>query len=355
MFERPEIIEMIRMDSRKIQDRARKTGQFPYVPDPETGKDLFTVHSGNKWLELEGKRPMPKMLFGEFWHQDELCILFADTNAGKSVLAVQIGNSLSRAEPIPPFAVEAEPANVLYIDFELTGKQFQLRYVDACGKFDIRDFGKSFYRAEFNANGHLPLEYKSFDDYINTAVEHYIKKTKAQVLIIDNITCLRNGTERTGEALPLMKHLKALKTKYNLSILVLAHTPKRNASRPLSVNDLQGSKMLINFADSAFAIGSNVNDAGQKYLKQIKQRNTTRRYGEDNVCLCSLQKRDGFLQFEFEGYGHERQQLRPATVANREELAQQAFDLSAQGRTQREISAELNVSLGVVNKLLRGK
>ena len=38
-----------------------------------------------------------------------------------------------------------------------------------------------------------------------------------KVLIIDNITYLKNETERAKDALPLMKLLKELKSKYNLS------------------------------------------------------------------------------------------------------------------------------------------
>lgn len=51
-----------------------------------------------------------------------------------------------------------------------------------------------------------------------------------------------------------MKQLKTLKNKYDLSLLILAHTPKRDLSKQLTRNDLQGSKMLINFCDSCFAI-----------------------------------------------------------------------------------------------------
>ena len=36
-----------------------------------------------------------------------------------------------------------------------------------------------------------------------------------------------------------MKRLKDIKQKHNFSFLILAHTPKRNSSRPLSKNDLQ--------------------------------------------------------------------------------------------------------------------
>ena len=83
-----------------------------------------------------------------------------------------------------------------------------------------------------------------------------ITETGARILIIDNLTYLKAENEKAKDALPLMKHLKALKSKYSLSILAtLAHTPKRDMSKPLSPNDLQGSKMLMNFCDSSFAIG----------------------------------------------------------------------------------------------------
>ena len=93
------------------------------------------------------------------------------------------------------------------------------------------------------------------EDYLHDSIATAIQNTGARVLIIDNITYLRQETERAKDALPLMKHLKALKLEYNLSILALAHTPKRDQSKPLTLNDLQGSKMLMNFSDSSFCIG----------------------------------------------------------------------------------------------------
>jgi RecA-family ATPase len=67
-----------------------------------------------------------------------------------------------------------------------------------------------------------------FETYLNQSLEHTVSDTDTKILIIDNLSYLRSGTETAKDALPLMKHLKALKTKYNLSILVLAHTPKRD-------------------------------------------------------------------------------------------------------------------------------
>ena len=349
-FERPLFIEMIRSEVRDYSDRARKAGKANQVPEPEPARTLFTVHTGNQWIELERLQPEPKMLFGEFWHEGELCILFADTNAGKSVLAVQIGNSLTRCEPLTPFVNHADPSNVLYIDFELTGKQFQQRYSTPHQSYD---FGNGFYRAQFNPEAPIPPAFKTFDEFINAALEHYIKKTGASVLIIDNITCLRNGTEHASEALPLMKHLKALKTRHSLSILVLAHTPKRNPAKPITADDLQGSKMLINFADSAFAIGKSNHHPAQRYLKQVKQRSTAQQYGEANICLARITKPGTFLRFEFDGFGDERPLLRSHTAAARQLLMQQVAECSARGLSQRQISRQLKIGLATVNRLLR--
>ena len=56
---------------------------------------LFTVLKGNEWLEQANKRPIPNPLFNCLWYEGEICILFADTNLGKSILAVQIATDLS--------------------------------------------------------------------------------------------------------------------------------------------------------------------------------------------------------------------------------------------------------------------
>jgi len=347
--ERPWFIESIRAEAREYSDRAFKAGKFGQVPEKNPGKHLFTVHSANHWMELNKNTPAPSMLFGELWHMGELCILFADTNAGKSVLAVQIGNALAGRWQMEPFGMEAPQCNVVYIDFELSGKQFQARYTH---QDVIYQFNKGFFRAEFNPNADMPFDFKTYEAYMNAAVEYAITATGANVLIVDNITCLRDGTDHASQALPLMRHLKALKAKHQISILVLAHTPKRNPAMPITRNDLQGSKMLINFADSAFAIGVSRRDPSLRYLKQLKQRATTEVYGQTNVCVFRIVKPQNFLRFEFEGFAHESDHLEGNTAQHREQIHAQIRELHAQGLSQRKISAKLNVGLATVNKVV---
>jgi hypothetical protein len=349
--ERPALIENLRAEIRGYPLRQpKRLARQANPPDPEHCRHLFTVCTGNRWLELGEREPPAQMLFGEFWHQNELCILFADTNVGKSVLAVQIGNSIARGEAIAPFALQAEAASVLYIDFELSTGQFYHRYTHAQGDYTFTD---NFYRAQINHERDTGGKSGNYDDHLIAGIEYKIKQVQATVLIIDNISCLRGGTENASVALSLMKNLKTLKTDHQLSILVLAHTPKRrNPGSPISADDLHGSKLLINLADSAFAIGTSSTGQHLRYLKQIKQRSTAQVYGEDNVCLCRITKPGNFLQMRFEGHSHERLHLRSRSLLNNQLLAPQVAELAAKGYKQRQISKELHIALGLVNKLM---
>ena len=318
--------------------------------EAKESKGLFTVKTASRWIEQAKTRPIPQMLFGELWFEGELCILFADTNLGKSILAVQIGNSISKGEQIRGFKLETPKQPILYFDFELSDKQFENRYSI---QFEQHyDWDKNFLRTEINPDANIP-EAQSFEDYLNHSLERSITETGAKVLIIDNLTYLKNETEKAKDALPLMKHLKALKNKYGLSILALAHTPKRDLSKPITRNDLQGSKMLINFCDSSFSIGESHSDKNLRYLKQIKQRNTEQIYDAENVCVCQIDKPLNFLLFEFVNFGKEWEHLKQHTEKDKENLNEKVSELKQQGRSLREIGAELGISHMKVSRILK--
>lgn len=318
--------------------------------EAKESKGLFTVKTANRWIEQAKIRPIPKMLFSEFWFEGELCILFADTNLGKSILAVQIGNSISRGEQIPGFKLETPKQPILYFDFELSDKQFENRY--SINFEQHYNFDDNFIRVEINPDAVMP-EAKTFEDYLNHSLERSITETGAKVLIIDNLTYLKNETEKAKDALPLMKHLKALKSRYGLSILALAHTPKRDLSKPITRNDLQGSKMLINFCDSCFSIGESHTDKSLRYIKQIKQRNTEQIYDSENVCICQIHKPINFLQFEFINFGTEPEHLKQHSEKDRENLKEKVNELKKRGRSLREIGTELGISHSKAGRILK--
>lgn len=318
--------------------------------EAKESKGLFTVKTASRWIEQAKTRPIPQMLFGEFWFEGELCILFADTNLGKSILAVQIGNSISKGEQIQGFKLETPKQPILYFDFELSDKQFENRYSIRFEQHYTWD--NNFLRVEIDSDATIP-DAQTFEDYLNHSLERSITETGAKVLIIDNLTYLKNETEKAKDALPLMKHLKALKNKYGLSILALAHTPKRDLSKPITRNDLQGSKMLINFCDSSFSIGESHSDKNLRYLKQIKQRNTEQIYDAENVCVCQIDKPLNFLLFEFVNFGKEWEHLKQHTEKDKESLNEKVNELKEKGRSLREIGAELGISHMKVSRILK--
>ena len=147
-----------------------------------------------------------------------------------------------------------------------------------------------------------------------------------------------------------MKQLKALKNKYKLSILVLAHTPKRDLSKPITRNDLAGSKMLINFCDSAFTIGESSKENNLRYLKQIKARNTEKLYDTDNVIICKVVKSNNFLQFDVLGFGVEVEHLKTRTNEDKEKLKASALELVEKGVSNVEIGKKLGIHESTVRK-----
>ncbi|WP_259016080.1 AAA family ATPase [Emticicia fluvialis] len=329
-------------------DELLQAPAFEEQEDENTG--LLIVKSANSWLELAASQPKPEMLFDEFWFEGELCILFADTNLGKSILAVQIGNSISKGEAVRGFRLDARKQMVLYFDFELSAKQFQNRYsVDFQNPYR---FDENFKRVELNPDAVIP-DKQTFEEFLSNALEKSLIETGAKVLIIDNLTYLKTETEKAVNAMPLMKHLKALKSKFSLSLLALAHTPKRDLSKPISQNDLQGSKALMSFTDSSFAIGESQRDKGIRYLKQIKVRQSEFMYDTDNVAVCQIAKADNFLQFELTGFGYEKEHLREVSVKEKDERTSEIILLRKQGVSIIQIANKFGLSESGVRKILK--
>ncbi|MGY3212058.1 AAA family ATPase [Mucilaginibacter sp. HD30] len=348
---RPAEIELIRDMARGALTPKQKKKLNDECYTPLNTKDAFIIKPAAAWVSAGADAHAPDKLFGDFWYRGELCILFADTNVGKSILAVQIGNALSSGEPIPVLGATLPAEPVLYFDFELSTAQFEGRY---SSRMQSRyPFNKNFYRVVLNPDAQGIERFKNYADYMNNALENIIITTKARTLILDNITCLRSGTHAAESAISLMRNLQAIKNKYNLSILVLAHTPKRNPAKPITRNDLQGSKMLINFADSAFALGESKTANGQRYIKQIKQRSGNEYYGAANVCLCRITKPGNFLQFEVEGFDHETAHLLHYSEDQRRYTEEKVERLHKQGVSFRNIAEQTAVSLATVFRMVK--
>ena len=277
-------------------------------------------------------------LYKKLWYEGEISVLFAMSNLGKSILAVQIAEEIARSGK-----------EVNYLDYELEGKQFQQRYCnERTKKNDV--FSENLHRAdlsydlELDSNGRLARFFEQIEE---------LSKLGVKIFILDNITSLVDKIENGDVILEFMRKLKRLKEKYGLSILIVAHTTKKKDTAPLTQDSLAGSKKLMNFVDSAFAIGKSLIETSVRYIKQLKVRTGKYVYDESNVLLCQIEKRDNFPHFVECGYAVEKDLLntkKSIANADKREAMDVAYASFKQGDSLRAIGRKLGVSDKTIKK-----
>ena len=299
----------------------------------------FRIQGANQCIAQARLQPDPKPLFPQFpslWFDGQLCCLFAASNVGKSVLAVQIAAEIAKSQP------------VAYIDLEMDAKQFQRRYTDPITG-ESHKFADAFYRLELDIEA---IAGASSADVLLSGIENLVadEGIGCKVVILDNMVWLSGNAEKGDEAADLMLKLKVLQRKYGLSLLILTHSPKRLQASPIILGDMAGSHKLSDTFDAVFCLGQSSRDPKIRYIKQLKQRSAPREYESDNVILCHLEKRDAMLQFAFDGFGDEAAHIKQLTQAESRRVARR---LKEQGLSLSQIGKELNVCKSTAHNLVK--
>lgn len=254
---------------------------------------LLSIKSANDWVNDAINTPDPKMYFHNLIDQFENTVIFASSNVRKSILAIQIAEDIARTDKI------------LYVDLELSAKQFQMRYSDV-STGEVHIFPGNFTRAEIDPELIVGADLEQ--EILDSIEEAAVQGTK--FFVIDNITFICNDSEKGATAGSFMMKLIRLKKKYSLTTIVIAHTPKRRGWDPITQNDLAGSAKLINFFDAGIAVARSAKDNNLRYLKQVKVRTGEYQYDAENVIVFDITKIGGFLKFEIHGYAREDEHLK---------------------------------------------
>lgn len=302
---------------RKIEsgDYLNRVGSLEYAP-------------ANDILMAASLEPVPQSLWGEgLIFENEVTCLYSDSGTGKSILSVQLGNDIALAG-----------RRVLYVDFELSRAQFRKRYTNDNGE-DF-EFSENFLRCN-------SAQYATFDE--ETIISDILRAcadSGAEVVIIDNLTWIDSNVEKGDAAASLMKELVAMKQAHGLTVIVISHTPKRDLFRPITQNDLSGSKKIMNFIDAAITIGKSIKDPNLRYIKQIKVRSDRFKYDSDNVLVCELThgERGNYLHFEPVRTAPESELLKSIDDEFRDILVDRVQELTDKGWSQREVAKELGIS-----------
>lgn len=323
-------------------------GQAPETKYREISSEQFRGMRVNDYIAQGSRMGAPAALWENVWMEGELCCLFARTNLGKSVLAVQIATHVAETN---------SQRRVLYLDYELSQQQFAARYCDPQG--EPLAFPDNFFIATLSDSARKT---PNITEDI-ALIENYVRKVNANVLVIDNLTALCFSTEAADSATELMTSLKSLNKRLGILILLIGHTPKLEEGRPIQLTDLAGSMRIANLLDSAFSIGRGIDKDGQsvRYIKHLKARSTEIIFDETNVPTFTIEPHP--LRFELSDFYPEHQlisMLKPEASQEKrsgmklpdEETLSHIKELLSQGQTVRAICKELSIS---PNRLCRLK
>jgi KaiC/GvpD/RAD55 family RecA-like ATPase len=297
---------------------------------------LFNVKKANDWIEDAMSRPDPRMFFHDLIVQYENTVLFAQTNVGKSILAVQMAEDIARTD------------KVLYIDLELADKQFQMRYTDP-DTGEVHIFPENFNRAEIDPELIVGAD---LEEEILFSIEEAAKQG-TKFVILDNLTFACNDSEKGANASSFMMKVIRLKKQYFLTTIVVAHTPKIRGYQPITHYDLAGSARLISFFDAGIAVARSAKDNNLRYIKQVKVRTGAYKYDAENVIICDVQKVNGCLRFEIQDYGQEADHLKEGSGTEELEEIYAILRLQADGKSVRDIARTLDMSKSTVDRRLQ--
>lgn len=308
------------------------------VADTPIHMQGITIKKAGRWIVDSMGRKRPDTYYHGLLTEGEITVIFASTNVGKSIFCVQLAEELARF------------GKVLYIDCELSDSQWEARYADReAGLYHT--FPGTLDRAQVNL---VDFQGSNIQEEMLCQIE-YCAEAGYKAIFVDNLTFLCNDSETGLTAGDFMIKLMRIKQKYEadrLTIVVVAHSPKRSGKEPITANDLAGSSRLMNFFDAGIAIGRSAKDPALRYVKQVKVRTGENQHDDRNVIIYRLVKTNAFLHFQFEGFDEEAKHLRPkGTATDLEDLAE-VIRLHGEGLSVRKIAKEMGISSTSVQRKL---
>lgn len=285
-------------------------------------------------------------IFGKLWFMGEICVLFSDSNIGKSTLANDIVFGILQkgwdffGDNSESCTVK-EPLNVIYYDFETSDKQYMVKYRNM-PDVNFSRITMDYFDANF-----------SFDaEDVAGNIKTMIRDDSHNIIVVDNLSAIEGmaagGFKKIREFVYKLKRIITLNG--NTSILLLGHTVKRNQTKPITQNDLLGSKAIINFCDSAFALGASVKGEDVRYIKHIKARQAMKYEEVAEIYLESTP----YPHFVFGEWTDEEEHLKKNAKKSKidEELGGEIMLLSNHGKSIREIANITGTSKSTVHRYI---
>lgn len=277
-----------------------------------TPTKMLKIQTMNDAVAEGEKEGVARKLCGSLLTESDVCFFYSEPGIGKTAVVVQIGDAIARGKSFidtSEFQNECGPKDVLLIDFELQNSELFSRYSgESKGIIEKYQFADNFKRASIKADF---IDFDQAEHFIMLEVETLILQEQPELIIIDNITYLTSEASDNKMATKFMKKIISLqrKSENKMSIIVIAHTKKRDRSQPIEKEDMKGASEISAFAKNMVGIGYSKKDNKLRYMKQTKVRNNICELDADHVALFEIDKPDLRLKYIFQQFTTEVEHL----------------------------------------------
>ena len=98
-------------------DLERATREHSSMPE---NVGVMNIKTANRTILEASQKPTPRSLWDCFWYEWELSCLFADSNVGKSILAVQIADHIAQTDNVRSLYFSLNDYMIIKINRETT-------------------------------------------------------------------------------------------------------------------------------------------------------------------------------------------------------------------------------------------
>ncbi len=254
----------------KFREQYRKNHSEEFCSD-----SMLETKPANDCLRTPAAKTTPTNLFGGLWRIGELAVLAGESGVGKSILAVQIAESIARGRSAPVTRHSSlVPQNVLYLDFQHTDGQFAERYMCLSpipGKLPVKYRFSS--RLSFTRFGEIDIP-EAFNGDIARYFDHSLNLTladeNAKVIVIDNLAWLDPKATGNAAAIRRLRSLKLYAMTNEVSILVLHNSRARRLRPHSSLVTCPLSEDLAQIPDSIFSLCPSTFSPDIRYVKHLR-------------------------------------------------------------------------------------
>jgi hypothetical protein len=215
----------------------------------QQNKKYFQIRPIAQVIE-DGKKAKPRRkLIGAFIYEDTNTYFYAPPNYGKSMAVFQFAYAAATGTSVDNCMAmqnECEPKIVLAVDLEMDAQTLYERHEAVINSTDPELLKNLIYLHE--PVGEKPLfNYDLLQKILDIALD-----TKAQLIIIDNISKLLPDLLKAEDVTRFIEFVNRVRLLTGASVVIIGHTVKNNPRVAVLPNSYFGTSMLANFFKEMF-------------------------------------------------------------------------------------------------------